>query len=414
MGQKAAPALMLTGESSKHIVQIIQLLEERNLSFSFCLNKADTLTLCGMTLLYQALNVAHESKLMKDSEKYANVVIKMVEKAKAPGSSELRRIAGTLITLDEEPQSSFPAPVRRSLDACMAAPSNRTSPPTSHAPHKKASPTLGRHASASWSETDLLANQEKPRMATMPQLTHTQSELYRARSRHSLDGGRQDHRPARPDHRLSLKHAQAAQVAMIARASPTSSGGVKQNFDYLPLSATPSHSHQSRSPVQNHGLLQPASHRQQQQNGQLHPQRPQKQPGVSSEQWEQILGSLDNGQVNLYDAIYGGPKISLDEPATATPETTWSTTDPWDLSNFNLAEFANDAATAQTALSLSDESLSSADDLASSDVGLGTGGGLEYAGSLLPVATASATSDGFSLDGGLEGLNDGFGLRCHR
>jgi hypothetical protein len=48
LGPKAAPALISLGDSSKHIIQIIELLEERNMSFSFCLNKEDTLIQSAM------------------------------------------------------------------------------------------------------------------------------------------------------------------------------------------------------------------------------------------------------------------------------------------------------------------------------------------------------------------------------
>lgn len=384
------------------------------MSFSFCLNKTDTLVLCGMTLLYQSLDLGHGSKIMKDSEKYANAVIKIVDKAKAPGSLELKQIAGTLITLDDQPQpqpqpqSSFPAPARRSPDACMAAPPNRSSPPTSRASHNKVPSSLGRHASASASETDLLLKQEKLRRMTMPQLAQTRPELYRVRSRPSLDSGRHDHPLPRPDHRLSLSQAQAAQAAIIARVSPTPGTSHKQNLDYLSLASAASNDQQPSSPIQSRGQQQSLPQRQQQgppqgQQNQFYPQRSQKASSVSTAEWEALLGSLDNGQLNLYDAIYGGPKISLTE--APAPTSNWSS-DPWDLSNFNMGDFETTGASAQSVLSLSDESLSSGgEDLASSDMGLSVGS-LEYANSLLPATTAGATSDGFSLDG----LDDNFGL----
>ena len=93
LGQKAAPALISIGESSKHIIQIVQLLEERRMSFSFCLNKADVVILCGMTLLYQGLDLKQDSRLLKDSERLVNAVIKLTDKLKAPGSYDFKRVA---------------------------------------------------------------------------------------------------------------------------------------------------------------------------------------------------------------------------------------------------------------------------------------------------------------------------------
>ncbi len=128
LGAKAAPALIAVSESSKHTVQIIQLLEERSMCFSFCLNKADTLILCGMALLYQTLDLKQDSKLMKDNEKLTNAVLKIVERARAPGSYDLERVAAMLITLDEPPQQSLPTPPSLSPDTSMAAPPQRPLP----------------------------------------------------------------------------------------------------------------------------------------------------------------------------------------------------------------------------------------------------------------------------------------------
>jgi hypothetical protein len=113
---------------------------------------------------------------------------------------------------------------------------------------------------------------------------------------------------------------------------------------------------------------------------------------------------LDNGQLNLYDAIYGGPRIPLTEAPVAN--TNWSP-DPWDLTNFNMGDFAaNHHASAQSVLSLSDESLSSGEEMASSEMGLSVSS-LDYTNTLVPPGTAArATPDGFPLDG----LDDGFGL----
>lgn len=382
------------GESSKHIVQIIQLLEERSMSFSFCLNKADTLVLCGMALLYQTLDLKHESRMMKDNVKLAKDVIKMVDNVEAPGSFELKQVAGTLIALDEQPQSSLAAPPRRSPDACMAAPPSRPSPPTSHA--SKASPSIGRHIGASRSEANLLSSKEKLRRISMPQPpAQSRLDLYRARSRPALDSARHDHPRPRHDHRSSLSQAQAVQAAMIARASPAPGSSHQQNLDYLSLaSATP---HAQPSP--------PAQARSQQQSmpqgqqNQLYSQGSQKVSGVSQAEWEALLGSLDSGQLNLYDAIYGGPGIPLTE--TPVPNPNWPS-DSWDLASFNVDDFAAH----QGALSLSDESLSSGEEMASSDMGLSVSS-VDYTKPLVSHGTtACATVDGFHVDA----LDDSFGL----
>ena len=435
LGSKAAPALLSISESSKHIIQIVQLLEERSLSFSFCLNKPDTLILAGITLLYQSLDLKQDSKLMKDNERFINAVIKIVDRAKAPGSFDLTRIAGLLITLDEPSQATaLPTPPRQSPDvsSSMAAPPQRPSPAmSSHPQHRQrtVAPSLGRQLSASMSETDLLVKQEALRRMSMPQSQHR--DLSRARSRPSLNIARAEQARAGNHHRLSLgqAEAQAAQAAMIARLSPTPGSNFKHNLDFLPL-GTPTSSRaqgsQPPSPLQARAQQQNSRRRQQQQQQpQQQPQQQQQQQqhglydqsqqkpsgGVSQAEWEALLGSLDSGQ--LYDAIYGGPGLTsaVGETTPVSANTAWSP-DPWDLSGFNLggagdfnAAGASSAAAAQSVLSFSEESLSSGDDLAPSDMGLSVGS-IDYGNPLLAGGATSAAPEAFNL----EGLETNFGL----
>jgi hypothetical protein len=116
------------------------------------------------------------------------------------------------------------------------------------------------------------------------------------------------------------------------------------------------------------------------------------------------LGSIEGGQLNVYDAIYGGPGLALAEnqtqtqtPVSATTATTnnptWSP-DSWDLTGFNLGDFASAGGgteSSHSVVSLSEDGLSSSDDLVSV-------GSMDFRGGMMPVTTA----DGFVLDG-LEG-----------
>jgi len=372
-------------EASKHIIQIVQLLEERSMSFSFCLNKSDTLILSGMALLFQTVGLKQDSKVLKDNEKLTNAVIKIVEKAKAPGSYDFKRVAGLLVTVDEPLPQSLPTPPRNSPDlSIIAPPTLRTSPPAPM-PAQRMQHTIGLHPNASVSETDLLLQQEKLRRMTMPPAIQQHgAEQYRARSRQSFDGAsRHDSAMARRDHRLSMSQMQVAQVAMMTRASPGSGRTPKQNLDFLSLNPTPqSQQSQPSSPVQARG--------QHLQQSQFHAQLQQQKASVSPAEWDALLGSIENGQMNLYDAIYGGPgSIALTEASSS-----WSP-EPWDLSGFNLGDFGPGSATTHSVLSLSEDSLSPAEDLAPSEIGLG----LDFRTPMLPVTAACGTTEGYVLDG---------------
>lgn len=363
------------------------------MSLAFCLNKADLLVLCGMTLLYQSVDLKQDGKVLKDNTRLANAVIKIVEKTKAPGSLDFKRVAAMLISVDEAPQqqvvssASLPTPPRQSPDTCRAMPApRRSSPPTSHAHHvshngnlvnnnnnnNNKSHSLGRHASASTSETDLLLQREKLRrmaMSTSMGQGRQQAEQQGVRPRPSFDGihGLSETLPlGRRQHRLSLAEAQAAQAPMIARVSPSPGTHSKQNLerlDYLSFSSPPARTQplSPASPVQ-------ARSQQSQNAAQAHiySQLAKKEPAQSAAEWEALVGSLDNGAINLYDAIYGGHGV----PLTDTPITTeaaWSP-DAWDLTHFNIGDFGDAAGTAQSVLSVSEESLSSADEFSAHEL----------------------------------------------
>ncbi|KAI1335422.1 fungal-specific transcription factor domain-containing protein [Xylariaceae sp. FL0016] len=409
LGAKAAPALLAIGESSKHIVQVIQLLEERSMSFSFCLNKSDVLVLCSMTLLYQCLDLKHESKLAKDAERLVNSVLKILQRTKAPGTYDLKRVASMLMSVDEPTQ---PASSRTSPDTTMAAPPARSSPPASFF-GKKTPYNLGRNSGATMSETDLLSQQEKLRRMTMPSMPNNmRPDVYRSQSRASFDNSNVGQQPPQQsqsqsqqqrNHRFSI--AQIQQTMM--RLSPTSR--LKPNLDYLSFNNTPSGS-QPASPVQNRPQSSAPMQATQPQPAQVRsPNQMHKGfsgGGVSLSEWEALLGAMDGGQINVYDAIYGGPALSMNETTTssATNFGDWSP-DTWDLAGFHMGEMTTNPGAPQSVLSISDESLSSGDDLVGNDIYLGMNGD-EYQNGLLRHGRTSHDGplflDGLDLNAGLQ------------
>ncbi|KAK4138050.1 hypothetical protein BT67DRAFT_416078 [Trichocladium antarcticum] len=401
LGPKAAPALIAASESSKKIIQIIQLLEERNMSFSFCLNKADTLILCGMVLLYQTMDLKHGSRVLRDNEKLANEVITIVDKAKAPGSYDFKRLAGMLITVDELPPQSLPTPPGQSQDTCMTGQrTHRGSPTVAHRGH----PSLGRHLSASMSDTDLLVQQEKLRRMTMTQHLHQNRMDLPPRPRNSFDSQRPTIPLSQRDHRLSLSQAHAAQAAILSRLTTSPNSSAKQNMDYASVNSRS----QPSSPVQARGPPHPSITQSQQAH--LYAQL-QKGSSVSTAEWEALLGSIEGGQLNVYDAIYGGPGLAMAETpvsAATAPTTTggapWSP-ESWDLAGFNLGDFGSGSGSSHSVVSLSEDGLSSTDDLVS------VGSGMDFRGGLMPAAVAAGCGgrggEGYVLDGMHDG---GFAL----
>ena len=122
-----------------------------------------------------------------------------------------------------------------------------------------------------------------------------------------------------------------------------------------------------------------------------------KTPGVTLTEWEALLGSLDGGQTNLYDAIYGGPALSLTD-TTSSNYGDWSPQSPWDMTSLTMTDFTTHQA--RSLLSFSDESLSSGEEPSASEPG--SGGRQDYRHSRLPgsaSASASTSADGYFLEG---------------
>ena len=429
LGSKAAPSLIAVGECSKHIVQIVQLLEERSMAFSFCLNKTDMLVLCGIALLYQSLGLTPESKVMKDIERLFSALVDILDRVQGPGTHDLKRVASILISVEQQHQHpSYASPARSSPDTSMVAPPHRATPPMQHqhAARKKSLYNLGPRASSAsttapppnMSESDLLSQQEKLRRMTMPSIpASVRPELQRSQSRASLDHTTtQEQQPTtaaarRDHHRFSISQIQQS---MMRR--------VRTNLDYLSFNgngngATGGNNHQqhtsepqpqphtqSASPVQSRNAAPPIA--------QPHQAYPSSKPlaggnsDVSIAEWEALLGAMDSGQ--MYDAIYGGPSFGNPLPAAETSPTSmpatnnnnnnygsggggggsggdWSSSSPdaWDLSGFSVTDLVGGVGagtagapgqhSAQSVPSISDESLSSGDDLAGSDLYLSMG-----------------------------------------
>lgn len=336
------------------------------MAFSFCLNKPDLLTLCGMALLYQTVELKQDGKLMREDERLVNAVLKMLCGGRAPGSRAFTKVARLLINVELEETSSTPVNAE-------AAPSPSILKGDGKARKKSWSKGSRLVAMASASESDLLQQQEKLRRMTMPSITAQRPEFYRApHSRQSFD--------SLPDDvaEIQRRRQEAQQVQL----------------DFLNLSSNgiPGRS-QSSSPSQSRHLKPQTPHTS---DNPTNSGLPTKLSAVT--EWEALLGSMDGGINNVYDAIYGGPPL-VEAIPPASIGADWSP-DSWDLANFNLgngggagADFGTGGPDApQSVLSLSDESLSSGEEIAPSELGLSVNSA-EYNQML-----ASVGNEGYRMD----------------
>lgn len=416
------------------------------MSFSFCINKNEVLTLCGLSLLYQGLDLKQEGKLMKDGQRLVCAVVKCLEKANAPGASDFRRLATSMISGDS-PSNVY----RQSTDTKMPTLTTTASTPSPDVPRKQPVQQSSRYSKiACSSETDLLQHQKEPfRRGTLPTSTYKHRNI----SQSSLDSVHSESPMSRREYGSSVSQMPTP-ASMRSQSSSSISPKSRPNLDYLslsnagtpvssqthyqvPLRTSSSHNlpgHTPNFPTQ----LAPASAPSTSQN---------KISSVTPAEWESLLSALDSGDSNIYDAVYGGPSISLTStlpnpsyhmvnpttsntthhhshsadlsvtdhtPLTATISNTsssgygdWSP-ESWDMTTLQLNDFDLGSGPAQSVLSFSEESLSSGDDLEGFGLGTGNGGGSgrHSFDDLYRTTAPLMNGDGYLF----EGLEGGFGL----
>ncbi|KAF2015057.1 transcriptional activator protein-like protein acu-15 [Aaosphaeria arxii CBS 175.79] len=369
LGDKGSSAIVAVGDACKHMVQIIQLLDERKLSFSFCLNRNEVLVQAGFGLLFQTLNLDRDGKLIKDCNRLVCSVIEMLERGSAAGSHEFRRVGCSMISI---PRVEMPIPTlsRHNSEASMNAPLE-----TFRATQKSLKAIAARFSPAARANRQ---ESETSRRATLPAIS---PGMHANPSSTSLSSIRSEPPVARSEPAFSpLSGRSSLSVHTKRRTSSTVRPSQNPNIDYLSFGP---------DPLANYHFA--TNHH----NG---------KPEVSSQDWERLLSSLDNGQTNIYDTIYGGQTADalLDCPpmsAGAEASLAWSP-DVWSWDMTGAA-----APPPQSVLSFSDESLTSGEEFANcgaGDYGQSPTGSHDriYQGIMIP--DMSTPNSGMGL-GGLDG-----------
>ncbi|KAH0565021.1 hypothetical protein GP486_001591 [Trichoglossum hirsutum] len=353
LGPKAAPSIVALADSSKHIIQIVELLEERNLSFSFCLNKNELLVLSGFGLLFQGLDLNRDGKLMKDNQKLLRSVVSVLERSSSIGAAELKKLSESMMPISKSPKA---AP-RKSLSEADCS-----SLVTGSKPANGRLPALASKFSPNNNEADTKSDSKHRRSTLHGSISETWANSP-ACSHHSASSIRSE-----PTYRnAGYQTPTQAMKHQLGSAQLNSLNG-----DYLPFS------------FDGINELPTASSR----------------DGVAAtEEWERIVGSIDNGQTNIYDNIYGGISvgalINMSLSSASTDPSGWSPDgDVWGS--------VSDVPT-QSVHSLSEESLTSGEDLSSCDLTLPNANDDQYRGLLMPNVMGT---DAFCLDN----LDTNFGI----
>ena len=397
LGDRASSAIVAVATSSKHIIQIIQLLEERRLSFSFCLNKAELLVLPGFGLLFQGLDLDRNGALMKDIQRLLRSLLEILDRSLVIASIEFRRIISSLSMAGNAPMRS-PMLSRHSSESNLSVVED--SMKATQQQMKAISSRFSSTGPGKFNRQDL--NNGAERRATIPVATSIGQHLTN-QSQSSISSVRSEppaqqhqHYP-RSEPALSphLHRSSVTPVKQLPNKRPSARPSAQTNLDFLSFSEENAMSVTAAYPYATNT------------NG---------KHDVTPTDWERLLGSLDNGQTTIYDTIYGGPPLDAitDVPplsAAAQQGLAWGSPEMWtfsggDSSSLGIPGQPPGSAGPQSVLSFSDESLTSGEEFpelvpARSD-------GETYRGLVIPELSPACGSVDAAL--GLTSLDGNFRL----
>ncbi|KAJ5161663.1 hypothetical protein N7492_007055 [Penicillium capsulatum] len=320
-----SPAVLALSDSSKHIIQIIQLLDERRLCLSVSINRKELVFFSGLGILWQTMGLKRDSRLAKESQKLLVTLFQQLEMESTAAAAEFAMLAKALISLDHGGKGSAPT---GSQSEGMAAPTQKPS----KSPMKQFQALKSRLTSSSKSESPSRRNTisgappshtpqslRSPSWSSLPPAQHDHSSTQFPVDRgHSLDYGSD---PRLLSASVPLDYPRA----MSASTSSDTTGGA-----------------------------------------------------ITMADWEYVLSDMDRGYSNIFTGIYGGKECGEDPGpfASITAEysrkpndalTLTSSNDLHDLSpeawSASSGELpADQGRTSQSVLSYSGESMGSAED----------------------------------------------------
>lgn len=331
-----SPSILAMSDSSKHIIQILQLLDERRLCLSVSINRKELVFISGLGLLWQTLGLKRDSKLVKESQKLLANVVEQLEHDSPVAASEFTSLASTLVFLDTnkrgavqsgKPAQEMVAPTQKPsrspkrqlqyLKSRLMSNGNREESPKQAA---------SRRNTISGASPPIVAQSlRSPSWASLPQQEHFSSSQYHIdHGRASLDLG--------SDPRLtSSTLGYDYQRAMSGSSSSDVTSGTNTNG------------------------------------------------AITMADWEYVLSDMDRGYSNIFTGIYGGRECGEDPGPFASITAEYAqkqndgtlipppATDLPDLSPKAWSSSSGDFApcqdhVAQSVLSYSGESMGSAED----------------------------------------------------
>lgn len=311
LGSRSSSSMIASASSCKHMVQIIQLLNERGLSFSFCLNRDEVLVVSGFGLLFQSLNLDSNSKILRDNQRMVHAIVGIFEKSAAPCATEFRRIACSFLPAPPPKaisphrilQEKAPSLSRGNSDSIVALQSN--SGPTSST--RKSLKAIASRFTAPGSAKTPVFDVTDHRRATYPSISLHPHGLA-SQSVPSL----QPKSLISNDSSIPMSRSEPARSPNTMFSRPTSAATRPLATSPLPpppLKRKPSYNRSNPPRLTNLDYLSFGNEPDLPAGPEAHTIQPIKPEPVPTD-WEKLLGCIDNGQTNIYDACYGGPPVN--------------------------------------------------------------------------------------------------------
>lgn len=331
-----AAATIVLAAAAKHIIQIVDLLDERCMNYTFPASKQDVLLNAGFSILWQCMDLDDDSSIVKDNQKSLTLLLAKVAKENTSVGSEFQKIACTFVAIGT-PRTMQPRHI--SLDTPAAQLLSSMPAPTANK-HK----TPRKQLQAIASRITSMATKDKPDIqpkrkiaSSQPSPTAIKANPF-PRNISSLSLISTQSAPSMPPPTPSPR-------CQSMRSTGPASSGV--NLDYFPFEM-PAQTCPTRNSSST--MLPPRK----QSTLSVNSQDPYHEHEVDA--WEHITPDFHPAHADIYSTI----EPTVLDKCISNPETghiEWNA-DPWQLSGL----YADKAHVPQSLLSFSEESLTSADD----------------------------------------------------
>jgi hypothetical protein len=337
-GSSQAAATIVLAAAGKHSLQILDLLDERRMNYTFPFSKKELLLKAAISILWQSIELEEDSKLVKDNQKSLNMSLNMIARESQAACTEFQRIASAFVPLQTRKASSpkhiaIDTPAARLVSSTfMPAPSPPDKTTKSSSTRKQLQAIASRFSSLKGTGSP---KPDEPRRATVAQMgpSHSMSPQHRSGSTVSLSSTKSAPVVASPSPNNFTRAA-----AMHSNQSI--------NLDYFPLGDEFNADTQTSTSS----------------STMLPPRKPQQMsPNIANASWDNLL--LSNYDVTSNQLFGNGMSMNMTAPSTATPMSLagndWTNDVNWALPAMDFGPKAN---VPQSLLSFSGDSIGSSDD----------------------------------------------------